>query len=193
MKVKEPRFVTSAYSYEDYPQHNLPEFVFSGRSNVGKSSMINKLLNRKKLARISSQPGRTQSINFFNIDNRFFLVDLPGYGFAQVPKKVKDEWAVLIEDYLNSRPHITGIIQIVDARHSPTKDDIMMVNWLKETGLPTLVAATKVDKIKRSKRKKQKNLIKKKLQLNNEIQFCFFSSETGEGKNKVNRFILELL
>ncbi len=193
MKVKKPRFVTSAYSYKDYPQHNLLEFAFAGRSNVGKSSMINKLLNHTRLARTSSQPGRTQSINFYNIDERFFLVDLPGYGFARVPLKVREEWGKLIEDYLSNRPNLAGIIQIVDARHKPSDEDKMMVDWLKEMGFPTLIAATKVDKISRGQRKKQELLITDVLKPTSEMDFCFFSAKTGEGKDKLTRFIFDKL
>lgn len=193
MKIKNPRFVTSAYSYHDYPNHNLPEIAFSGRSNVGKSSMINKLLNRKKLARISSQPGRTQSINFYNIDERFFLIDLPGYGFARVPEKIKDQWAALIEDYLHNRPNLAGIVQIVDARHKPTQDDIMMINWLIETGFPIMVAATKVDKISKGQYHKQKKLIMNTLGLEEDDIFTFFSAKTGEGLKDLSRFIDELV
>lgn len=193
MKVNNPRFITSAYSYKDFPEHNWLEIAFAGRSNVGKSSMINRLVNRKKLAKTSSQPGRTQSINFYNIDDRFFLVDLPGYGFARVPRKVKEEWGHLIEDYLTNRPNLVGVIQIVDARHKPTGDDIMMVNWLKETGLPILVAATKVDKISRGQRHKQEKLIRETLALTTEMEFSFFSATTGEGRERVSSFILGLL
>jgi len=193
MKVNEPRFIISAYKDEDFPAHNLSEIAFSGRSNVGKSSMINCLLNRNKLARISSQPGRTQSINFYDIDNRFYLVDLPGYGFARVPVRVKEEWGRLVETYLNERPNLVGLVQIVDARHKPTADDQMMINWLKESGVPTLVTATKVDKLKRSQRDKQKKLIKETLPLYPEMDFTFFSAITGEGKEKLSSFILGLL
>ncbi|ACL70239.1 ribosome biogenesis GTP-binding protein YihA/YsxC [Halothermothrix orenii] len=194
MKIKNPRFVISAYDFDDFPTHNWPEFAFSGRSNVGKSSLINTLVNRRKLARTSSRPGRTQSINFFNIDDRFYLVDLPGYGFANVPRKVKEEWGRLIEGYLNNRPNLAGIVQIVDARHKPTRDDLMMVDWIKASGIPCLIAATKVDKISRGSRKKQEELIKKTLVLEDfDGQFTFFSAKTGEGKKQVGKFILDLV
>src|SRR5690554_3561539 len=143
--------------------------------------MINKLLNRNKLARTSSQPGRTQSINFYNIDDQFYLVDLPGYGFAKVPKKMKEKWAVLIDDYLHNRENLMGIIQIVDARHKPSKEDQMMVKWLLETGIPTLIVATKLDKISRGQRAKQEKMIRETLLLRPETPFCFFSAKTGEG------------
>ncbi|MFP4660826.1 MAG: ribosome biogenesis GTP-binding protein YihA/YsxC [Halanaerobiales bacterium] len=193
MKVNDPRFLTSAFDTGGYPRHNLLEVAFSGRSNVGKSSMINKLLNRNKLARTSSQPGRTQSINFFNIDDRFCLVDLPGYGFAKAPKRIKDQWSYLIDDYLHNRPNLVGIVQIVDARHKPTSEDRMMVDWLQETGIATLVAATKVDKISRGQRSKQEKLIRQTLQLRNDTAFCFFSSKTGEGTGDITCFIMDLL
>ena len=192
MKVSNPLFVTSAFSKDGYPAHNLLEVAFVGRSNVGKSSMINKILNHKKLARTSSQPGRTQSINFFNIDNRFFLVDLPGYGFARVPNRVKEQWGDLINDYLSTRSNLTGIIQIVDARHKPTADDRIMIDWLRETGLPTVIAATKADKISRGQQFKQKNIIYQTLELEDEMEFCYFSAKTGEGKDKIINFILDV-
>ncbi|NLM96703.1 MAG: YihA family ribosome biogenesis GTP-binding protein [Halanaerobiaceae bacterium] len=193
MKVKVPRFVTSAYSSKNFPVHNFLEIAFSGRSNVGKSSMINKLVNNSKLARTSSQPGRTQSINFYNIDDRFFLVDLPGYGFARVPQKMKEQWRHLIDDYLRNRPNLAGIVQIVDARHKPSKEDQMMVDWLMATGIPTLIAATKVDKISRGERAKQEKLIRETLKLDKEVPFCFFSARTTEGVNFVTDFILEII
>lgn len=193
MKVKDPRFITSAFDIQGYPQHNLLEIAFSGRSNVGKSSMINRVLNRKKLARTSSQPGRTQSINFFNIDDRFSLVDLPGYGFARAPKRIKEQWSILIDDYLYNRANLAGIVQIVDARHKPTSEDKMMVDWLLQTGISTLIVGTKVDKISRGQRSKQEKLIRDTLELGQEYPFSYFSAKTGEGIGEVDRFILELL
>lgn len=193
MKINNPRFVTSAYSYQDCPRHSRPEFAFAGKSNVGKSSLINKLINRNKLARISSKPGRTQSINFYNIDDRFYFVDLPGYGFARVPDKVRKEWGELIDDYLYNRKNLAGIIQIVDARHKPTADDCMMVDWLIATGLPTMIVATKVDKISRGKRKKQENIIRETLGISSTMEFTFFSAKTGEGKKKIDGFIMDSL
>ncbi|MFW5992364.1 MAG: ribosome biogenesis GTP-binding protein YihA/YsxC [Halanaerobiaceae bacterium] len=191
MKVNKVEFITSAYSTEDYPRHNLPEFAFSGRSNVGKSSLINCLVNRKKLARISSSPGRTQSINFYRVNNELCLVDFPGYGFARVPEEVKERWQQLINDYLFNRVNLHGIIQIIDARHKPTADDTMMIDWIRSVGLPAIIAATKVDKLSGNQRKKQENVIKKTLQLKeDDISFTFFSAETGEGKNNISSFIL---
>ncbi|MFW5998486.1 MAG: ribosome biogenesis GTP-binding protein YihA/YsxC [bacterium] len=193
MKIKKTEFKKSAYDYTQFPRHSKPEIAFSGRSNVGKSSLINTLVNRKKLARISSTPGKTQSINFYNIDNNFYLVDLPGYGFAKVPEKVKDDWAQLIEDYLYDRRNLSGIIQIVDSRHKPTKDDRQMLDWLINSDLSVMLVATKVDKISRNQRKKQKKIILNTLNLTEKFNFTFFSSKTGEGKKKVLGFIQSLI
>ncbi len=193
MKINNPRFVTSVFKPGKYPTDIKPEIAFSGRSNVGKSSLLNMILNEKKLAKISSKPGRTQSINFFNIDDKFYFVDLPGYGFARVPDKVKEEWGRLINDYLFNRPNLIGIIQIVDARHDPTKDDIMMIDWLKTSGLPVMLVATKVDKIGKSKRAKQQKNIINKLDLPEEFYFSFVSSKTTEGKGKILQFLQEVL
>jgi GTP-binding protein len=193
MKVINPEFVLSAFSFKDFPGHDLAEFAFVGRSNVGKSSLINKLINRKKLARTSSQPGRTQSINFYNIDDKFFLVDLPGYGFARVPIKVKDDWGKLINEYLENRDNLKGVIHLLDARHIPTRDDRIMLEWLKKVSLPILIVVTKVDKISRAKRKDAEYKIKNFLELDNAEKMVFFSAKTGEGKDEIGKFIIDLL
>ena len=158
-------FIKSAHQIEDLPEHQFPEIAFSGRSNVGKSSLINMVLGRKKLARISKTPGRTRSINFFNIEDRFCLVDLPGYGFARVPEQEKEKWAYLIESYLNQRSNLRAIIQIVDARHNPTEEDKMMINWLKASKLEYLIAATKADKLNRSQIKPRRQEISQELEI----------------------------
>ena len=189
MKINNPQFVRSAAKYEDYPYHMLPEIALAGRSNVGKSSLINNLVNHKKLAHTSSKPGKTQTINFYQIDNKFYFVDLPGYGFARVPQEVKDEWGAMIENYLFNRRNLESVILLIDARHKPTDDDQMMYNWLLEMGVSTLVVATKVDKVKRSKRQKQEKLIKETLNLTDFTEFAFFSAKTGEGKKEVFKFI----
>ncbi|MGM0410354.1 MAG: ribosome biogenesis GTP-binding protein YihA/YsxC [Bacillota bacterium] len=189
MKINNPEFVTSAYSYEDYPDHNKAEIAFAGRSNVGKSSLINKLVRRKKLARTSSTPGRTQSINFFKIDNKFYLVDLPGYGFAKVPKKVKDEWGELINDYLYHRPNLKGIVLIVDSRHKPSKDDKQMLEWIRASEIPFIIAATKADKLSNNQKNKQKKVLKNELNLNKDDNFALVSAKSGEGKSVIFSFI----
>ena len=189
MKINNPQYICSATKPEDYPYHMLPEIALAGRSNVGKSSLINRLVNHKKLARTSSKPGKTQTINFYQMDQKFYFVDLPGYGFAKVPDHVKDEWGEMIETYLFNRGNLESVILLIDARHKPTKDDQMMYDWLLEMKVPTLVVATKFDKVKKSKRQKQKKLIKETLQLTDFTKLTFFSAETGEGKKEVFKFV----
>ncbi|MGM0603520.1 MAG: ribosome biogenesis GTP-binding protein YihA/YsxC [Bacillota bacterium] len=193
MKIKNPEFVKSVFELEECPRIKQPEIAFSGRSNVGKSSLINTITGKKKLARTSNTPGRTQSLNYYNIDDKFYLVDLPGYGFASVPEKVRKQWAELIDSYLHYRENLIGIIQIIDARHKPSKDDKMMVEWLKSSGLNFLIAATKVDKISNNKKAKQRKLIFKELNLYPDDNFIFFSAETGEGSREVLDYIDFLL
>lgn len=189
MQITNAEFYKSVYKYEDCPRLQQPEVAFSGRSNVGKSSLINRLTRQKKLARTSNTPGRTQCLNYFNVDDKFYLVDLPGYGFANVPQKVKDDWAELIDTYLNYRENLIGVVQIIDSRHKPTKDDKMMVEWLQASGLSYLITATKVDKISNNKKAKQKKLIYKELNLTEEDNFTFFSAQTGEGSREVYEYL----
>jgi len=189
MQITNAEFYKSVYKYEDCPRLQQPEVAFSGRSNVGKSSLINRLTRQKKLARTSNTPGRTQCLNYFNVDDQFYLVDLPGYGFANVPQKVKDDWAELIDTYLNYRENLIGVVQIIDSRHKPTKDDKMMVEWLQASGLSYLIVATKVDKISNNKKAKQKKIIYKELNLSEEDNFTFFSAQTGEGSREVYQYL----
>ncbi|HKL12423.1 MAG TPA: ribosome biogenesis GTP-binding protein YihA/YsxC [Halanaerobiales bacterium] len=193
MKINNPEFVKSAHTIDGYPYNNLPEIAFAGRSNVGKSSMINKILNRKALARTSSKPGHTRSINFYNIDNNFFLVDLPGYGFAKVSKEEKDKWSMLIDDYLHYRENLAGLVMIVDSRHKPTKQDKVMLNWIREVNIPKIIAATKADKLSNNQKAKQKKVIRKSLGLNDLEQFTFFSAKTGKGKKELFSFINHII
>lgn len=193
MNLSDSEFICSAASFADYPRHDLPEIALAGKSNVGKSSLINKVLNRKKLAFTSSTPGKTQTINFYNIDNEFAFVDLPGYGFAKVPAEVKEEWSVMIEEYLFNRRNLKGVILIVDARHKPTDDDLMMYEWLLQMEVPHLVAGTKVDKLSNSQRTPNKKQIFKKLKLEAETRFTYFSAKTGEGKKEILKFINRLI
>lgn len=150
IKLHDCEFITSAVKPEQYPVHNGPEIALVGRSNVGKSSLINALVNRKKLAHISAQPGRTQTINFFRVD-RLVFVDLPGYGFAKVPETVRAAWKPMINNYLTSRQNLVGILMLVDIRHRPTSDDKMMAEWLIEMGIPATLVITKADKVSKSK------------------------------------------
>jgi len=189
MQITKAEFYKSVYKYEDCPRLQQPEVAFSGRSNVGKSSLINRLTRQKKLARTSNTPGRTQCLNYFNVDDKFYLVDLPGYGFANVPQKVKDDWAELIDTYLNYRENLIGVVQIIDSRHKPTKDDKMMVEWLQASGLSFLIVATKVDKISNNKKAKQKKLIYKELNLIKEDNFTFFSAQSGDGSKEVYQYL----
>ncbi len=189
MKINNPEYDRSAVYPKDYPFHYLPEIALAGRSNVGKSSLINKVINRKKMAFTSSKPGKTQTINFYKMDNYFYFVDLPGYGFARVSKEDKEQWGIMIEDYLNTRSNLEAVLLIVDARHKPTKDDQQMLYWIREMNMPALVIATKVDKLKRSQMKKQEKMIKKTLGLNQFSPFTLFSAETGQGKNEIFKFI----
>lgn len=193
MKIINPEFVKSAHTTEQYPDNDLPEIAFAGRSNVGKSSMINKILNRKSLAKTSSRPGHTRSINFFDIDKKYFLVDLPGYGYAKVAQEEKEKWSMLINDYLHFRENLKGIVMIVDARHKPTGQDKTMLEWIREVNIEKIIAATKADKLSNNKKAKQKKIIKNTLSLNNDELFTFFSAKSGEGKKKIFSFINKII
>lgn len=185
MKIRSCEFIISAVSRKQYPIDEIPEIALAGRSNVGKSSLINMLLNRKKLARTSSTPGKTQTINFYMINNEYHLVDLPGYGYAKVSKKNKEEWGKIIETYLTTRERLVEVIQLIDIRHKPTQQDIQMYNWIRHFGFKGIVVATKLDKIKRSQRQKQMSLIRKTLQMNKDDILIPVSSMNREGKEKL--------
>ena len=184
MKITSADFVKSAFKPKDYPPDMLPEVAFSGKSNVGKSSLINTLVNRKGLARTSSTPGRTQSINFFRINERISFVDLPGYGFAKVPLHIKQQWKPMVESYLKTRESLCLAVVILDIRREPSRDDIDLVEWLTFYDIPILAVGTKIDKISKNQRFKQKALVKKNLQLE-ETQLVMFSAVTGEGKEEL--------
>ena len=183
MIVKKAEHVITAVKPNQYPATGYPEIAFAGRSNVGKSSIINTLVNRKSLARVGGTPGKTRQINFFNVNDTFYLVDLPGYGFANVSKEMKASWQNIIETYLYSRKenNLKLIVLLVDIRHSPSKDDITMNQWLRGFGLNTLIIATKADKISRSQINVRVNDIKKVLQLSNTDKVIPFSSEKRIG------------
>jgi GTP-binding protein len=163
------------------PEIGLPEVAFAGRSNVGKSSLLNKLIHRKKFARVSNTPGRTREVNFFKVNDTFVLVDLPGYGYARISKEKRAEWKPLIESYLRSSDQLRGIVQLLDARHDPTNDDIQMLDFLSELGVPTLVVLTKIDKLRASERKKHIKDISAALGLEDD-QVIPFSAVSGEGR-----------
>ncbi|HCR05007.1 MAG TPA: YihA family ribosome biogenesis GTP-binding protein [Gemmatimonadetes bacterium] len=168
------------------PPGDLPEVAFSGRSNVGKSSLINVLLrrSRKKIAHVSSTPGKTRALNFYRVNDQFFLVDLPGFGYARVPQPVQGEWRELIEGYLSSSPRLRGVVHLVDVRHPPTKLDRHMMEYLSGVGVPALVVATKMDKLKKSER--ARHLVRVQRELVVDVQQLLpFSSHTGEGRDEL--------
>ncbi|TYS68970.1 YihA family ribosome biogenesis GTP-binding protein [Sutcliffiella horikoshii] len=185
MKVTQAEIVISAVKPEQYPSELLPEFALAGRSNVGKSSFINKMINRKNLARTSSKPGKTQTLNFYLINEMLHFVDVPGYGFAKVPKSERDAWGRMMETYLTSREQLRAVLQIVDLRHPPSKDDVTMYEYLKHYELPVVVIATKADKIPKGKWQKHLKVIRETLGMNKEDELILFSSETGQGKDEV--------
>ncbi|MBS2969912.1 YihA family ribosome biogenesis GTP-binding protein [Metabacillus sp. KIGAM252] len=184
MKVTSSEIVISAVKPEQYPDAGLPEIALAGRSNVGKSSFINKLLNRKNLARTSSKPGKTQTLNFYIINEVLHFVDVPGYGFAKVSKSERDAWGRMIETYLTNREELKAVVLIIDVRHKPTKDDIMMYNFLKHYGIPVIVVATKADKIPKTKWQKHVKIVEEELELAEEDSIVLFSAETAKGKEE---------
>lgn len=185
MKVNQAEIVISAVKPNQYPEGNLPEFALAGRSNVGKSSFINRMLGRKALARISSKPGKTQTLNFYLINEILHFVDVPGYGYAKVSKKEREAWGKMLETYFTSREQLKAVVLITDLRHPPTPDDILMYDFLKHYGIPCVVIATKADKISKSQWQKHLKVTKETLGLSAEDYLILFSSETGEGKDKV--------
>ncbi|MFZ5942754.1 MAG: ribosome biogenesis GTP-binding protein YihA/YsxC [Bacillota bacterium] len=189
MIIKSSEFVISAVSKKQYPQLGVPEIALAGRSNVGKSSLINKVINRKNLARTSGKPGKTQTLNFYLINKEFFFVDLPGYGFAKVSVGVKEQWGKFIEEYLSGRDVLKGVIHIVDIRHSPSNDDVTMYDWLLHFDIPTLVVATKGDKISRGQYQKHLKEIRAKMNLPKEQQIVVFSAVTGEGVEEIHNWL----
>lgn len=190
MIIKNAEFIISAVSPKQYPSDNLPQIALAGRSNVGKSSLINKFINRKNLARTSSKPGKTQTLNFYRINNdQFYFVDLPGYGFAQVSQSVKAEWGKFIDRYLSSCAEVQGVIQIVDIRHAPSKDDVNMYEWLISKGLPTLVVATKADKVSKGQWQKQLKLIKTTMNTLPNQEIIVFSAENGQGLQELQNWV----
>ena len=185
MKVKSADIVISAVKPEQYPEQDLPEFALAGRSNVGKSSFINKMLNRKSLARTSSKPGKTQTLNFYLINEEFHFVDVPGYGYAKVSKTERAAWGRMIETYLTKREQLRAVVLIVDLRHPPTNDDVTMYQFLKHYDLPCIIINTKADKVSKSKWLKHIKITRETLELDPNDEIIQFSSETGYGKEQV--------
>jgi GTP-binding protein len=182
--IKHAEFIKSAVKPNQYPESELPEIAFAGRSNVGKSSLINVLLNRKNLVRTSSTPGRTQLLNFFNVNDLFTLVDLPGYGYAKVPLAVKREWGPMMETYLSRRSNLRGVVLILDVRRTPGEEELQMLQWLRSYSIPPILVVTKCDKVSRNERAKQSAAIAAALGVKRE-EFTFFSALSREGKEQV--------
>ena len=191
MNTHNAEIVLSAVSKAQYPQDDMPEIALAGRSNVGKSSFINTLLGRKNLARTSSKPGKTQQLNFYNIDDKLRFVDVPGYGYAKVSKTERAKWGKMIEEYLTSRENLRAVVSLVDLRHDPSADDVQMYEFLKYYEIPVIVVATKADKIPRGKWNKHESAIKKKLQFEANDRFIIFSSETRQGYDQAWDAIVE--
>ncbi|HHV29068.1 MAG TPA: YihA family ribosome biogenesis GTP-binding protein [Clostridium sp.] len=190
LNLNNARYEITAVKPDQYPKNDIPEVTFVGRSNVGKSSLINAMLNRKNLARVAATPGKTRLINFYNIDDQLYFVDLPGYGFAKVSKSMKASWKDVIETYLSERKQLRKIFLLVDIRHSPTSDDILMHEWLKSMERSYVIVATKLDKVPRSKIKERISDIRSTLKLEEHIKIIPFSSETKQGRDELWEEIL---
>ncbi|WP_341202537.1 ribosome biogenesis GTP-binding protein YihA/YsxC [Planomicrobium okeanokoites] len=184
MKVNNVELVISAVRPDQYPEDGLPEFALAGRSNVGKSSFINKMIGRKSMARISSKPGKTQTLNFYKIEEQLFYVDVPGYGYAKVSKGEREAWGKMIERYITDREPLRAVIQIVDLRHPPSRDDIAMYDFMKHYDIPCIIIATKADKIPKGKWDKHKKIVRDTLEMEKTDPLIVFSSETGLGKDE---------
>lgn len=189
MNVNQAELIISAVSRKQYPKGGYPEFVFAGRSNVGKSSFINKLCNRNKLARTSANPGKTATLNFYQIENQLYFVDLPGYGYAKVSWSERQKWADMINEYLETSPHLASVFLLVDSRHKPTEDDCMMMNWIRSAGLAYKVIATKTDKISKKAAEESRKIIMERLEIDDPEDIILFSSKTGVGKEEVWHYI----
>lgn len=192
MEINKAELVISAASKIQWPETTIPEVVLAGRSNCGKSSFINTVVRRKKLAYVGNTPGKTRLLNFFNLDDKYMFVDVPGYGYAKISKAQLIKFGEMMEDYFSERAQKKGLVLIVDSRHKPTEDDLMMLDFARYYGLPTVVVMTKVDKLKNSERKKQKELIQSTLKLTPEEPLVMFSAETREGRDLVWEHLIRL-
>ncbi len=192
MKIKSAEFIKSAVKPSQYPPADFPEIAFSGRSNVGKSSLINTLLNRKRLVKTSSTPGRTQLINFFSINTEFSFVDLPGYGYAKVPESVRKEWGPMITSYLSMRKSLKGVVLIMDIRRIPGIVEMNFIDWLSDLNIPQIIILTKADKLSNMKQKKQLIAIAQTLCVDKN-DLIMFSTKTGQGKDNIWNAVKKLL
>ena len=193
MNVATATFLKSTVRSGDYPKDGRPEIAFLGRSNVGKSSLMNTLLGKKGLAKTSGTPGKTQTINFFDVNSRFYFVDLPGYGFAKAPMRVKARWGRVVNAYLEGRETLLLVVLLVDSRHAPSANDHEILELLDRAAVATLLVATKVDKLRPSERKRKLARIRKALELPEEALLLPFSAKTGEGKKELWRVIEDVL
>lgn len=193
MKITSANFVVSAMRRSQYPTDGLPEFMLVGRSNVGKSSFINTITNNKKMARVSNTPGKTRHLNFYLLNDSFYFVDVPGYGYASVSKKEQRKFGLMIEEYLEKRPNLVRTYMLVDLRHKPSDDDVLMYKYLKYYKLPVTIVATKLDKISKNKREKAASLVLKTLELEKGDTFVMLSNITKEGKDKILNEIEDLV
>ncbi len=184
LRFTDVRFLTSVFALQQLPPPEYPEIAFAGRSNVGKSSLINRLVQRKSLVKTSTRPGKTQSLNFFSVDDSLYLVDLPGYGYAKVPKKMKDAWQRLITGYLETRENLKCVIVIIDLRHALKMIDRQLVDWLRSSGVPYLLVYTKMDKLSANERHKNAAVLDAGLGVSKD-QRLLFSAKTGEGRDKI--------
>ena len=189
MKINTVDLTISAVRQSQYPTDDKPEFLLVGRSNVGKSSFINSIIERRNFARISSKPGKTQTLNFYNVNDDFYLVDVPGYGYANVSKERQQKFGMMIEEYLENRTNLKEVFLLIDFRHKPTQDDLLMYNFLKYYDINVTVVCTKVDKIGKTLREKQEKLIKETLNITDDVNFILFSSSTKLGKSSVVNII----
>ena len=192
IKIRKVEMVISAVARKQYPGEGLPEVAIGGRSNVGKSSLINILLNRRNFAHTSSQPGKTRTLNFYRVNEAFFLVDLPGYGYAKTSKSEQLKWGKMMEEYLNTRTTLQGVLHLVDIRHRPTRLDVMFYDWIKHAGFHGIVLAAKADKVPKSKRKQRYGEIIEALGMEDDDLLIPFSSVTCEGRNEIWEVIKEL-
>ena len=190
MNFNNVEFLISAAAPKDFPSNRLPEIAFAGKSNVGKSSVINRILNRKNFARVGEKPGKTIHVNYFTVDKKCYFVDLPGYGFAKVSAKEKERWGKLMEDYFAANRIDLGVM-IVDYRHPPTNNDITMANWFIQSGCPFVVVANKMDKLKKSELLPNLETIRKDLELPDGTPIIPFSAEKGNGRDDLVRKILD--
>lgn len=191
MNYNNAEFYTSYGNFSQIPPSERTEIAFSGRSNVGKSSLINKIFNRRSLARVSAVPGKTATINFYSLENLFF-VDLPGYGYAKVAKSDKERWSSLIEGYLHDDRELALVFQLIDFRHPPTADDLMMVNFLIDSEIPFVVILTKADKLSKKQREERRESLRSELPCAEDITIIEFSAQTGEGRDEIRAIIEEI-